>query len=119
MPMKKGCSSVAHMMALPTALAAVPMGAAIRAAAPIPQRMVTMGVTRMSIFVSLLTALPISEVMMATNSTAKGPPAPPMAMVAKPTGIRENSTMGGAFRACPMATAIPGPTIAEHRPPMV
>ena len=107
------------MMALPTALAAVPMGAAIRAAAPMPQRMVTMGVTRMSIFVSLLTALPISEAMMATNSTARGPPAPPMALVAKPTGIRENSTIGGAFSARPMATAMPGPTMAEHRPPVV
>ena len=119
MPMKKGCSSVAHMMALPTALAAVPMGAATRAAAPMPQRMVTMGVTKMSILVSLLTALPISEAMMATNSTASGPPAPPIALVAKPTGIRENSTMGGAFSARPMATAMAGPTMAEHRPPMV
>ena len=40
-------------------------------------------------------------------------------MVAKPTGIREYSTRGGASSARPMATAMPGPTIAEHRPPMV
>ena len=40
-------------------------------------------------------------------------------MVAKPTGISENSTSGGAFSARAMATAIPGPTIAEHSPPMV
>ena len=78
MPMKKGCSSVAHMMNRPTALAAVPMGAAIRAAMPMPARVVTIGVTRMSIFVSLLTALPISAARIATNSTARGPPAPPI-----------------------------------------
>ena len=77
-PMKKGCSSVAHMMACPTAEAALPTGAAISAAKPTPTSTVTMGVTRMSIFVSLLTALPISAATMATNSTARGPPAPPM-----------------------------------------
>ena len=35
----------------------------------------------------------------ATTYTASGPPAPPMALVAKPTGIRENSTSGGHWRA--------------------
>ena len=119
MPMKKGCSSAAHMMNRPTALAAAPMGAAIRAAMPMPESTVTMGVTRMSTFVSLLTALPISLARIATNSTARGPPAPPMKLVAKPTGIREYSTRGGASSARPMATAMPGPTMAEHRPPMV
>ena len=83
------------------------------------QSAVTMGVTRMSTFVSLLTALPISLARIATNSTARGPPAPPMKLVAKPTGIREYSTRGGASSARPMATAMPGPTMAEHRPPMV
>ena len=78
MPKKKGCSSVAHMMACPTAEAALPTGAAISAAKPTPTSTVTMGVTRMSIFVSLLTALPISAATIATNSTARGPPAPPM-----------------------------------------
>ena len=77
-PMKKGCSSVAHMMACPTAEAALPTGAAISAAKPTPTSTVTMGVTRMSIFVSLLTALPSSAATMATNSTARGPPASPM-----------------------------------------
>ena len=106
-------------MAFPTALAAVPMGAAISAAAPMPHSTVTMGVTRMSIFVSRLTALPSSEAMMATKKTARGPPAPPIALVANPTGIREKSTSGGQFSARPMATAMPGPTMAEHSPPMV
>jgi aspartate aminotransferase len=49
-----------------------PMGAAMRYASPTPTSMVTMGVTRMSIFVSLETALPNSEAMMATNSTPAG-----------------------------------------------
>ena len=119
MPMKKGWSSVAHMMACPTAEAALPTGAAMRAAKPIPASTVTMGVTRISILVSLLTALPNSAARMVTNSTASGPPAPPMELVAKPTGIRENSTSGGASSARPMATAMPGPTMAEHRLPMV
>ena len=119
MPMKKGCSSVAHMMAWPTALAAVPMGAATREAMPTPARMVTMGVTRMSTLVSLDTSLPHSAATMATKYTARGPPAPPMALAAKPTGINENSTSGGQCRAKPMATAMPGPTIREARPPMV
>lgn len=65
-------------------------------AAPMPTRMVTMGVTRMSTLVSLLTALPHSAEMMATNSTASGPPAPPRVLQAYPTVTREKSTMGGA-----------------------
>ena len=68
-------------------------------AAPMPTRIVTMGVTRMSILVSLLTALPNSAAMMATNRTASGPPAPPRALQAYPTVTREKSTMGGAWRA--------------------
>ena len=119
MPMKNGCSSVAHMMACPTALAAAPMGAAMSLANPMPARIVTIGVTRMSIFVSLLTALPSSEAKIATNSTASGPPAPPSEFAAKPTGISENSTSGGQLSARPMATAMPGPTMSEHRPPIV
>ena len=60
---------------------------------PIP--MVTRGVTRISTLVSLETALPNSAAMIATNSTASGPPAPPRALAAKPTVIMENSTSGG------------------------
>ena len=56
---------------------------------------------------------------MVTKYTLSGPPAPPMALAAKPTGIREKSTRDGQCRAKPMATAIPGPTMAEHSPPMV
>ena len=107
------------MMALPTEMAAAPMGRATSAAKPMPIRMVTTGVTRMSILVSLLTALPTSAARMATKNTASGPPAPPSTLVAKPTVIRENSTSGGACRALPMATAMAGPTIREHSPPMV
>ena len=97
--MKKGCSSVAHIMALPTEMAAVPMGRATSAAKPIPARIVTTGVTRMSILVSLLMALPISAARIATKNTASGPPAPPNTLVAKPTVISENSTSGGACKA--------------------
>ena len=43
-------------MKLPTALAAAPMGAATRLAMPMPDRTVTMGVTRMSILVSFATS---------------------------------------------------------------
>ena len=82
MPMRKGWSSVARMMSRPKALAALAMGGAMTQAVPMPTRVVTMGVTRMSIFVSLLTALPHSAAMMATNSTARGPPALPRALQA-------------------------------------
>ena len=58
------------------------MGGAMIQEAPSPARMVTMGVTRMSTRVSLDTALPTSAAMMATNSTASGPPAPPRALQA-------------------------------------
>ena len=78
-----------------------------------------MGVTRMSTFVSLLTALPNSAATTAVTSTASGPPAPPMAFVAKPTGTREKSTIAGACSAWPMATAIAGPTISDAQPPIV
>ena len=53
----------------------------------------------MSTFVSLETAFPISVERIATKSTAKGPPAPPRALEAKPTVIREKSTKGGACNA--------------------
>ena len=119
MPMKKGCSSVAHLMASPTEVAAVPIGRATSAAKPMPARMVTMGVTRMSILVSLLMALPTSAARIATKNTASGPPVPPSTLVAKPTVMRENSTSGGASRALPMATAMAGPTISEQKTPMV
>ena len=82
MPMTNGCCSVAHMMSVPTQLAPLPMGAATSMASPMPTRIVTMGVTRMSTFVSLLTALPNSAATIAVTSTASGPPAPPMALVA-------------------------------------
>ena len=41
-------------------------------------RIVTMGVTRMSTLVSLLTILPHSAAKIATKYTARGPPAPPI-----------------------------------------
>ena len=65
MPIRSGCSSVAHMMRLPTADATAPMDGANSALRPTPTRIVTAGVTRMSIFVSLLTSLPTSAAMMA------------------------------------------------------
>ena len=82
MPIQKGWSVVVVLMRVPKALAAPPMGGAMTQAAPMPTRMVTMGVTRMSTLVSLLTALPNSAATMATKSTARGPPAPPRALQA-------------------------------------
>ena len=98
-PIKKGCNSVAHMMRLPTCIAALPISGAKRAENSIPEPIVTRGVTKISTFVSLETALPISVERMATNSTASGPPAPPKALEAKPTVIREKRTNGGACKA--------------------
>ena len=86
---------------------------------PTPTRIVTMGVTRISTRVSFDTIFPHSAAAMVTKNTANGPPAPPMALAAKPTGIRENSTRLGHCSAAPTATAIPGPTKAEANPPTV
>ncbi len=110
---------MAQRTKVPTEDAAAPMGAATRSETNMPTRTVTMGVTKMSIFVSLDTSLPHSAATMATKYTDRGPPAPPMALAAKPTGIREKRTRDGQWSAKPMATAMPGPTMAEHRPPMV
>ena len=106
MPIRKGCSSVAHMMIPPTEEAAVPMAGAISADRPTPTRIVTTGVTRISTLVSLETALPNSAAMIAIKRTARGPPAPappdrvvlPRALAAYPTVASENSTRGGACR---------------------
>lgn len=87
MPIQNGCNSVAHMIRLPTFIAAAPSAGAIATERAIPAPIVTSGVTRISIFVSLLTALPSSAARIATNSTAKGPPAPPSAFAEKPTVI--------------------------------
>ena len=99
MPIQNGCNFVAWSMTMPKAEAAVPMGGAIHFASATPIRIVTAGVTRMSIFVSLLTALPHSAATMAMIRTASGPPAPPSAFAAQPTAASENSTMGGACKA--------------------
>ena len=83
------------MITFPTFMAAFPRAGARSADNAIPTPMVTRGVTRISTFVSLETALPASDARTATNRTARGPPAPPSALDAKPTVIRENNTRGG------------------------
>ena len=98
-PMINGCFVVAHIISVPTELAAFPRAGAHQADSAIPTPIVTSGVIRISIFVSLDTALPISAEIMATKSTASGPPAPPRALEANPTVISENSTSGGACSA--------------------
>ena len=95
MPIRKGCSSVAHMIRLPRDIAAFPRAGASSAESATPAKIVTIGVTRISTRVSLETAFPISAEMIATKRTASGPPAPPRALEAKPTVIRENRTSGG------------------------
>ena len=67
MPISKGCNSVAHIITLPTALAAAPMLGAQSTLNPTPARMVTAGVTIISTLVSLLTSLPHSAATMATK----------------------------------------------------
>ena len=99
MPISRGCSSVAHMITLPTAEAAAPMAGANSTLRPVPTRMVTAGVTMISTLVSLLTSLPHSAETMAIKYTARGPPAPPRLLAALPTAIRLNSTSGGVCRA--------------------
>ena len=94
-PIRNGCRLVAHIIIFPTFIAALPSAGAHHADRATPIPIVTSGVTRISILVSLDTAFPISEAKMATNNTASGPPAPPNALDAKPTVISENNTNGG------------------------
>ena len=118
-PIRKGWSSVAHMIRFPTAMAAFPRGGAISQEKNTPTPIVTRGVTRMSIFVSLETAFPNSAAMIATKRTAKGPPAPPSALAENPTAAMEKRTSGGHFSANPMAIAMAGPLMADAIPPTV
>ncbi len=117
MPIRNGCSSVAHMITCPTEDAALPIQGAHQAARATPITIVTSGVTRMSIFVSLETSLPHSAANIAMNSTASGPPAPPRLLAAKPTAVSENKTSGGDCSAYPIARAIAGPAIWVANPP--
>jgi len=100
------------MIALPTALAAAPIAGAHQIESATPTKMVTNGVTIISIFVSLETAFPNSAAKIATTSTASGPPAPPSSFAAAPTAASENSTKGAACSAYPIAIAMAGPTAA-------
>ena len=85
-----------------------------------PTRMVTNGVTRMSILVSLETALPISAARMAMNSTASGPPAPPRALEAEAYGSQgeqhQRRDSAGHSR---WQQPWPGRSWPRHRPPTV
>lgn len=99
MPIQNGCNFVAWSMTMPKAEAAVPMGGAIHFASATPIRIVTAGVTRMSIFVSLLTALPALGGDNGDDQDCQRPPAPPSAFAAQPTAASENSTMGGDCKA--------------------
>ena len=98
-PMKNGCNSVAHMIRFPTELAALPIAGAHQIESREPTKMVTSGVTRISIFVSLETILPHSAAKIVTTKTASGPPAPPKVFAAFPTASSENRTSGGACKA--------------------
>ena len=94
---------------MPNDAAAVPIGGAISFASATPMKIVTAGVTMISTFVSLDTAFPHSAAMIAMIKTANGPPAPPSAFAAQPTAASENSTIGSALSAYPIATAMAGP----------
>ena len=108
MPMKKGCSSVAHMMACPTAEAAVPTGAAISAAKPTPTSTVTIG-RHQNVDLRLL-ADGLAQLRgnngHNTGGTAR---AARVAHVVggKPTGISETAPAAARYSARAMATAIP------------
>ncbi len=86
-------------MTSPTFMAPLPMYGATSHDRKIPTPIVTSGVIRISIFVSLDIALPHSEAMIAIKRTARGPPALPSAFAANPTVIIENSTRGGHLSA--------------------
>ena len=81
MPMMKGCMLVASMTMSPSHTAACPMGGARKVAMATPPMMVTAGVTIRSTGVRLETSLPRKTAITVTKNTARGPPAPPRALV--------------------------------------
>ena len=87
------------MISSPRDFAATPIGSAITIAERIPEHIVTIGVTIISSFVSLLTALPSSDAIIVIIRTAKAPPAPPSSFAATPTEVREKRTSGGHLSA--------------------
>ena len=95
-PMKKGCSSVAHMIRSPVRPAAVPMAGAHQREKKMPTRIVTRGVARISMRVSFEMAFPHSAARTVMIRTASGPPAAPSSLAAAPTDTRENKTSCGA-----------------------
>ena len=109
MPIQNGRRSVAHPINAPSALQIFLHTGASSIASTTPTITVTAGVTIISIFVSLETSLPISQVSTATKNTASGPPEPPIALQAAPTAQREYMTSGGACKAYPIASAIAAP----------
>ena len=110
---------VLHIITPPMEEAAFPKAGAISHDKNTPTPTVTNGVTRISTFVEPATILPISAVIIATNNTASGPPAPPSAFDANPAVTSENRTKAGHFKAFPIATAIAGPLISVASPPTV
>ena len=95
-PIQNGLKSVAHPIKEPSASQTLLHTGARSIARITPTITVTAGVTMMSIFVSLETSFPISQVMTATKNTASGPPEPPIALQAAPTAHKEYMTSGGA-----------------------
>ena len=75
----------------------------IRAVTPKPERIVTVGVTRISTLVSLETALPSSAAIITANKVPKGPPT---AFAPIPTAQRDKRTREGASSAAPIATCV-------------
>ena len=113
-PIGPGCSSVAFIITIPIpVIIALTVGPASFATA-IPAIMVPEGVAIMSIFVSLDMILPASD---ATTAPRNAPTGPPHVLPAKPTATQENTTIGGAFRACAIATAMAAPVMELARPP--
>ena len=74
-PIANGWSFVASLMNVPSQFIAMAIGGQIRYPERKPKPKVTIGVTRISTFVSLETILPNSTAMMTATKTPKGPAA--------------------------------------------
>ena len=74
MPMTSGCSSVVTMIRSPRAIISLLMAGPTATAMRQPTKMVTQGVTRISILVSLETSLPHSQASTTQMKAPRGPP---------------------------------------------
>ena len=117
-PETKGALSAAQPMKSLTYPTSLPIYGAVSIESSPPTNIVTKGVTIMSTLVFFETNLPHSAATIVMKRTARGPPAPPSELAAKPTAAEENITRGSLQSVYATAIAMAGPATLWAYPPI-